>query len=87
MFAIKLLMEKGINNFWSAGFSDLTAINATVFKNVDEKWSRTFYFEIHRAPSEIHANLPDQFSRSGQIFLHLSVATLRGYIGFQNKKF
>jgi len=31
MFAIKLLMEKRINFFWSAGFSDLTAINATVF--------------------------------------------------------
>ena len=31
MFAIKLLMEKRINNFWSAGFSDLPAINATVF--------------------------------------------------------
>ena len=31
MFAIKLLMEKPIKNFWSAGFSDLPAINATVF--------------------------------------------------------
>ena len=29
-----------------------------------------FYFEIHRAPSEIPANLPGQFSLSGQIFLH-----------------
>ena len=29
-----------------------------------------FYFEILRAPSEIPANLPGQFSRSGQIFLH-----------------
>ena len=33
MSAIKLLMEKRINNFWSAGFSDLPAINATVFSN------------------------------------------------------
>ena len=27
-----------------------------------------FFFEIHRAPSEIPANLPGQFSLSGQIF-------------------
>ena len=33
-----------------------------------EKWSRTFYFEIHQAHSEIPANLPGQFSLSGQIF-------------------
>ena len=26
-----------------------------------------FYFEIHRAPTEIPANLPGQFSLSGQI--------------------
>ena len=32
MFAIKLLMEKRIKKIWSAGFSDLPAINATVFK-------------------------------------------------------
>ena len=31
MFAIKLSMEKRINNFWSAGFSYLPAINATSF--------------------------------------------------------
>jgi hypothetical protein len=29
-----------------------------VFKNEVEKWSRFFYFEIERAPSEIPANLP-----------------------------
>ena len=34
MFAIKLLIEKRIKKFWSAGFSDLTAINATVFRGV-----------------------------------------------------
>ena len=34
MFAIKLLMEKWIKKCWSAGFSDLTAINATVFREV-----------------------------------------------------
>ena len=27
-----------------------------------------FFFEIHRAPSEIPANLPGQFSPNGQIF-------------------
>ena len=35
MFAIKLLMEKRIKKFWSAGFSDLPAINATVFSTRD----------------------------------------------------
>ena len=37
-----------------------------------------FYFEIHRAPSEIPAKLPGQFGHSGQIFLHLAAATLKG---------
>ena len=31
MFAIKLSMKKQIKYFWSAEFSDLPAINATVF--------------------------------------------------------
>jgi hypothetical protein len=48
--------------------------------------SRIFYFEIHRAPSEIPANLPGQFSLSGQIFLHWAAATLKGLGEFQNKK-
>ena len=46
-----------------------------------------FYFEIHRAPSEIPANLPCQFSLCGQIFLHWAAATLKGLGEFQNKKF
>ena len=45
-----------------------------------------FYFEILRAHSEIPPNLPGQFSRSGQIFWHWTAATLKGHIGFQNKK-
>ena len=36
---------------------------------------------------EIPANLPGQLSSSGQIFLHWAAATLKGHIGFQNKKF
>ena len=56
-------------------------------KNDGEKWSRIFYFEILLAPSEIPANLPGQFSPSGQIFLHWAAATLKGLVGFQNKKF
>ena len=56
-------------------------------KNDDEKWSRIFYFEILLAPLEIPANLPGQFSPSGQIFLHWAAATLKGLVGFQNKKF
>ena len=45
-----------------------------------------FYFEILLAPSEIPANLPGQFSFSGQIFLHWAAATLNGLVEFQNKK-
>jgi hypothetical protein len=45
-------------------------------------------YKIHTlAPSEIPANLPGQFSLSGQIFLHWAAATLKGLVGFQNKKF
>ena len=44
------------------------------------------YFEIERAPSEIPANLPGQFSLSGQIFLHWAAATLKGLGELQNKK-
>ncbi len=58
-----------------------------LLKNDSEKWSKIFYFEIHRAPSEIPANLPGQFSLSGQIFLHWAAATLKGLGEFQNKKF
>ena len=45
-----------------------------------------FYFESLRAPPEIPANLPGQFSQYGQIFLHWAAATLKGHIGVQNKK-
>ena len=38
-----------------------------------EKWSRIFYFETHRAPSDIPANLQGQFST-----LHWAAATLKG---------
>ena len=46
-----------------------------------------FYFEIHRAPSEIPAKLQGQFDHSGKIFLHWAAANLKGQVGFQNKKF
>ena len=39
-----------------------------------------------KEPSEIPSNLPGQFSPSGQIFLHWAGATLKGLVGFQNKK-
>ena len=35
-------------------------------KNNGEKGSRTFYFEILRAPLEIPANMPGQFSLFGR---------------------
>ena len=44
------------------------------------------YFEIHRAPSEIPANLPGHFSPNGQIVWHLAAATLKVLGEFQNKK-
>ena len=53
-------------------------------KNDGKKWSR-IYFEIQRAPSEIPAKLPGQFSLSGQIFLHWAAATLKGLGEFQIK--
>ena len=61
-------------------------INIFGFKNDSEKWYR-IYFEIHQAPSEIPADLPGQFSLSGQIFLHWSAVILKGLGEFQNKKF
>ena len=45
-----------------------------------------FFFEILRAPSEIPASLPGQFSHYGQIFLLWAAATLKEHVGFQNKK-
>ena len=45
-----------------------------------------FYFEILLAPSEVPANLPGQFSLSGQTFLHWAAATLKGQVEFQYKK-
>ena len=44
-----------------------------------------FYFDIQRAPSEIPANLPGQFSLTGQIFLHWAAASLQG-LGEYKKK-
>jgi hypothetical protein len=45
-----------------------------------------FYFEMLLAPSKLPANLPGQFSLSGQLFLHWAAATLEGLVEFQNKK-
>ena len=45
-----------------------------------------FYFEILLAPSELPANLPVQFSHSGQLFLHWAAATQKGLVEFQKKK-
>ena len=50
------------------------------------KYGLGIYFEIHPAPSEIPDNLPGQFSLSGLIFLQWAAATLKGLVGFQNKK-
>ena len=55
-------------------------INIFGFKNDGE-----IYFEIHRAPSEIPANLPGQFSPNVQIYWHWAAATLKGLGEFQLK--
>jgi hypothetical protein len=45
-------------------------------KKMVKKGLDFFYFEILRAPSEVPANLPGQFSHSGQICLHWAAATI-----------
>ena len=40
-------------------------------------------FEILRAPSEIPANLPGQFSHFGQISYHWAAAILKAHMEFQ----
>ena len=55
--------------------------------NDDEKWSRKNYFEIPRWLSEIPADLPGQFSLSGQIFLHWAATILKAIVEFQNNFF
>ena len=69
-------------------WTKISSLEIIIFqlKSDGKKWSR-IYFEIHRAPSEIPAKLPGQFGHSGQIFLHWAAATLKGLVGFQNKKF
>ena len=42
--------------------------------------------QIEKAPSEILANLPGQFSLSTQIFLHWAAEVLKGLVQFQNRK-
>ena len=79
--------------FTPASTLSISGLKSRVFKvlflttNDLEEWPRIFYFEIHRAPSEIPANLPGQFSPNGQIFWHWTTATLKGLGEFQNKKF
>ena len=45
-----------------------------------------FYFEMLLAPSDLPANLPGQFSLSGQLFLHWAAATLKGLVEFKKKQ-
>ena len=48
-----------------------------------KKWSG-IYFEIHRAPSELPASLPGQFSPTGQIFFCTGQQQLwRGSVNFK----
>ena len=80
------LTHTSYNSFYK--WTKISSLEIIIFelKNDGKKWSR-IYFEIDRAPSEIPANLSGQFSPSGQIFLHWAAATLKGLVGFQNKKF
>ena len=52
-------------------------------KMVVKKFS--IFFEIQRWPSEIPANLPGQFSLSGQNVLHWAAATLKAIMEFWTK--
>ena len=52
-------------------------INIFGIKNDSGKWSG-IYFEIHRVPLEIPANLPGQFSPNGQTFWNWVAATVKG---------
>ena len=68
-------------------WTKISSLEIIIFelKNAGIKWSR-IYFEIHRPPSQIPANLPGQFSPNGQIFGHWAAASLKGLGEFQNKK-
>ena len=83
MKIIVLHTSQNSSNKWTK----ISRLEIIIFelKNDGKKRSR-IYFEIHRAPSEIPAKLPGQFSYSGQIFLHWAAATLKGLGEFHNKK-
>ena len=51
----------------------------------DAKKRSKIYFEHQRAPTEIPAELPGQFSHSRRMLLHWAAATLKGLDEFQNK--
>ena len=67
-----------IRQYTKNSYGDLTPFLA---ENDGEKWFRKKYFEIQQWPSEIPANLPGQFSLSGQIFLYLAAATKKTIAG------
>ena len=78
------LPHTSYNSFYK--WTKISSLEIIIFelKNDGKKWYR-IYFEIDRAPLEIPAKLPGQFGHSGQIFLHLAAATLKGLGQFQNK--
>ena len=84
LFSIYHTVNTSQNSFYKWTKISSLEIKIFGFKKIGEKWSR-ICFEIHRAPSEIPASLPGQFSPTGQIFLHWAAATLKGLGQFQNK--
>jgi hypothetical protein len=56
-------------------------------KNDDEKWYISFYFEIIRALQRYLLTCQANSAFLGRFFLLWAAATLKGYVGFQNKKF
>ena len=74
----KNLPTFSIRQYTKNSYGDLTPFLA---ENDGEKWFRKKYFEIQQWPSEIPANLPGQFSLSGQIFLYLAAATKKTIAG------
>ena len=61
--------------------TEILSLEMTIFGFDDEKWSRKNYFEIPRAPSEIPANQPGQFSLSRQFFFALGSSNSKGHRG------
>ena len=82
------MMLKSVLEFYILkSYVPLQSCSYPMQENLPKMAELGWQVKIRLAPSEIPANLPIQFSLSGQIFLHWEAATLKGHVGFQNKNF